>query len=126
MLSRRASRNRLAGVSRLFIQDRVGRCRMGSAAGKRAKRAAWLFVRILTVLCLLQRLRNQPSPPEDKSRRPESLVGAQRLRVAFKLAMEAIYGPGDLAVTLEKSPSYRAAEERARLERRQARRGRSL
>lgn len=81
-----------------------------------ADRAAWLFIRTLTVLCLLQRLRTQPPPANIDALRPDSLVATNQLRKAFDLAVDAIYGGGALADILEKSPDHRASQERARMD----------
>lgn len=81
-----------------------------------AERAPWLFVRILTVLCLLRRLRNQSPPQDIPARRPDSLVSTSQLRDAFKLAMDAVYGSCRLAMKLESSPDHRAARERGSMD----------
>ena len=83
------------------------------------ERAAWLFSRILLVLCLLQRLRTLPpasSVALDGHRRPDSLVAVNQLREAFKVAMQGMYGGPGIARLLEASPSHRASNDRAMLD----------
>ena len=83
------------------------------------ERAAWLFNRILLVLCLLQRLRTLPpafSVPLDGNSRPKSLVGVNQLREAFKVAMQGMYGEARIARLLEESPIHRASGDRAMLD----------
>ena len=83
------------------------------------ERAAWLFNRILLVLCLLQRLRTLPpasSVALDGHRRPASLVGVNQLREAFKVAMQGMYGGTGIARLLEGSPNHRASDDRAMLD----------
>jgi hypothetical protein len=84
-----------------------------------SERAAWLFNRILLVLCLLQRLRTLPPASTlalDSHRRPASLVGVNQLREAFKLAMNGLYGARGIARLLEASPTHRASDDRAILD----------
>jgi hypothetical protein len=83
------------------------------------ERAAWLFNRILLVLCLLQRLRTLPPPSSmalDGHRRPASLVSVDQLREAFKVAMQGLYGGPGIARLLEASSSHRASDDRAMLD----------
>ena len=83
------------------------------------ERAAWLFNRILLVLCLLQRLRTLPpasSVALDGHRRLASLVGVSQLREAFKVAMHGMYGGEGIARLLEASPNHRASDDRAMLD----------
>lgn len=83
------------------------------------ERAAWLFNRVLLVLCLLQRLRTLPpasSVALDGRRRPASLVGVNQLREAFKVAMRGMYGERGIACLLETSPAHRASDDRAMLD----------
>ena len=83
------------------------------------ERAAWLFNRILLVLCLLQRLRTLPpasSVALAGPRRPASLVAVNQLREAFKVAMQGMYGGPGIARLLEASPSHRASNDRAMLD----------
>jgi hypothetical protein len=83
------------------------------------ERAAWLFNRILLVLCLLQRLRTLPpasSVALDGHRRPASLMGVNLLREAFKVAMQGVYGGAGIARLLEASPNHRASDDRAMLD----------
>lgn len=83
------------------------------------ERAAWLFNRILLVLCLLQRLRTLPpasSVALDGHSRPASLVGVNQLRDAFKVAMQGIYGERGIARLLEASPNHQASDDRAMLD----------
>jgi hypothetical protein len=89
------------------------------AAAPDAERAAWAFNRILLVLRLLQRLRTLPPKGAnmlDSGRRPSSLVSTGQLREAFKLAMHAVYGTGQIAVMLEMSPEHRASTDRQLLD----------
>lgn len=83
------------------------------------ERAAWLFNRVLLVLCLLQRLRTLPpasSVALDGHRRPAGLVGVNQLREAFKVAMRGMYGERGIARLLETSPAHRASDDRAMLD----------
>ena len=83
------------------------------------ERAAWLFSRILLVLCLLQRLRTLPPAPNVSlggHKRPASLVGLSQMRDAFKVAMYGMYGAPGVASLLEKSPGHRASEDRVTLD----------
>jgi hypothetical protein len=84
-----------------------------------AERAAWAFNRILLVLRLLQRLRTLPPKGAnvlEGRQRPSSLVSVGQLREAFKLAMHAVYGGGQIAVMLEKSSERRASADRQLLD----------
>jgi hypothetical protein len=84
-----------------------------------AERAAWAFNRILLVLRLLQRLRTLPPKGAnvlEGSQRPSSLVSVGQLREAFKLAMHAVYGGGQIAVMLERSSEHRASADRQLLD----------
>lgn len=104
----------------------AGRKRIGELVNKLARRldakpddaeqAAKLFGPMLTVLCLLQKLRKF-HPPEDVPiqtvGRPKSIVSVTHLRKAFKASVAALYrGDRGLAEVLEKSPDHRNAEER--------------
>jgi hypothetical protein len=81
--------------------------------------AASLAGKVLTVMCLLQKLRMM-QPPEGSalvaSRRPESLVAVSQLRSVFKAAMRAMYTSGGLAEALEVSRRSRGSEDRRLLD----------
>jgi hypothetical protein len=90
------------------------RQRIGVLIGRLSKRlnvlptgpdaAASLAGKVLTVMCLLQKLRMK-QPPEgsalNASHRLESLVAVSQLRSVFKVAMRAMYASGGLAEALE-------------------------
>ncbi len=83
------------------------------------ERAAWLFNRILLVLCLLRHLRCLPPTSNalvSSQSRPASLVGVSQLRQAFKVAMQGMYGRAGVARLLEASPNHRASDDRAMLD----------
>jgi hypothetical protein len=103
-----ACRKRI-GVTITRLKDKLG------APVPGPERAAWLFNRILLVLCLLQRLRTLP-PASSVALRPASLVGVNQLREAFKAAMQGMYGGPRIARLLETSPSHRASDDRAMLD----------
>ena len=76
---------------------------------------SWALGRLVVVLSLLHRLRGHPPQTRDALNgrvRPASLVSTSQLRVAFSLAVHALYGPSKVALKLESTPGTRAAEER--------------
>jgi hypothetical protein len=83
------------------------------------ERAAWLAGRTLTVLLLLQKLRQLP-PPEGAivavGRRIDSLVSVDQLRRAFKISLRAMYGQHALAPALQRDGRYRGARDRQLLD----------
>ncbi len=83
------------------------------------ERSAWLAGRALTVLLLLQKLRNLP-PPENATkeavRRLDSLVSVSQLRQAFKIAVRAMYGKNGLAISFEKDARFHRTRDRQLLD----------
>lgn len=75
----------------------------------------WALSRLVIVLSLLHRLRGHPPQVREALSgrvRPSSLVSTEQLRVAFRIAVRALYGPGRIALKLESASASRAAEER--------------
>lgn len=58
--------------------------------------------RLLTVLCLIQKLRLLPPPPELSAgdAKPDSLVSAEQLRALYSIGVRHLYGKGGLAKRL--------------------------
>lgn len=76
---------------------------------------SWALGRLVIVLSLFQRLRKHPPQTRDALNgrmRPASLVSAEQLGTAFRLAVRALYGAGKLALKLEAAPDTRSTEER--------------
>lgn len=79
----------------------------------------WALGRLVVVMSLLQRLRVHPPQTQEAISgrvRPTSLVSLDQLRLAFGVAICAMYGKGKLAAKLEMSPNTRGAEERQLLD----------
>jgi hypothetical protein len=80
-----------------------------------ADTAAPLAGKVLTVICLIQKLRMMRPPEEsviENGRRLESLVSSSQLRTVFKLTMRAMYSAKGLAAALESSSALRGSEDR--------------
>jgi hypothetical protein len=107
---------RLVTACRRRVGVMIGRLKEKVAAPVAGpEQAAWIFNRILLVMCLLQRLRTLPpssNVPLDGNRRSASLVSAEQLRQAFKIAVHSMYGDGGIAQLLESSPNHRASQDR--------------
>jgi hypothetical protein len=83
------------------------------------ERAVWLFGRLLLTLSLIRNLRSRRPAAQTSQRRgrPESLVSIQQVRLAYKIAMEALYRTeGGIAAHLESSTDHRSATERSTLD----------
>ncbi len=80
-----------------------------------ADAASALAGKVLTVICLIQKLRMMQPPegsPMGDAGKLESLVSSAQLRTVFKLAMHAMYSSQGLARTIESSSALRGSEDR--------------